>query len=707
MGFLMHAMKFLSLFLIIFFFFKPRLTCSSYPLSSSNVVFCPPDQSLALLRFKNTFSTNHSASSYCDDVSYPKTDYWNESVDCCLWDGVACDGDTGNVIELDLSCSWLQGVIHSNSSLFNLFHLRRLNLAYNDFVQSQVSPDFGRFSSLTHLNLSFSMLSGKLPFDLSHLSRLVSLDLTANEGLEFDTSVFKGLVKNLTQLTQLCLNSVNMSSVPPNLLMNISSSLTTLKLGFTGMLGNFPAGYVFRLPNLQYLELNANHLTGSLPESNWSTSLKTLQLRDCHFTGSLPMSIGNLTQITFIDIPSNNLSGEIPASISNLVQLEHLTLEDNTFQGQIPDAFDNLSKLNHIDLGRNKLTGKLPSSIFNLTQLLYIDFSSNQLEGPFPEYATQLSKLSRLHLSDNMLNGVIPPWLLSLPFLEYLFLRNNFLAGNISEIKTSSLLHIDLSNNNLSGPIPSSIFKLEKLTTLLLSSNSLSGVVEMDTPSKLKSLIMLGLEENLLEGRLPISPKTLAFFFASKNNFTGGVSSSICHLEQLRVLDLSHNSLAGKVPRCLGNFSNNLLELNIRMNSFQGTIPEELGTNLRSFKLNGNQFGGSLPRSLLNCSKLEVLDVGNNKLHDIFRNWLETLPELQVLVLQSNSFHGLVTSGSQANNLFPKLKIFDISRNNFSGPLPTGYFKNFKAMMDVNESKSGKLYIGGDFYNDSLELTIK
>ncbi|KAH7542005.1 hypothetical protein FEM48_Zijuj02G0027700 [Ziziphus jujuba var. spinosa] len=62
-------------------------------------------------------------------------------------------------------------------------------------------------------------------------------------------------------------------------------------------------------------------------------------------------------------------------------------------------------------------------------------------------------------------------------------------------------------SNHLSVPIPGSIFKLEDMTTLVLSSNNLSEVVEMDTPSKLKNLIMLDLRGNLLEGKLPILPK--------------------------------------------------------------------------------------------------------------------------------------------------------------------------------------------------------
>ena len=44
---------------------------------------------------------------------------------------------------LYLSCSWLSGTIHSNSTLFLFPHLHSLNLAFNNFSGSSVSSGFG------------------------------------------------------------------------------------------------------------------------------------------------------------------------------------------------------------------------------------------------------------------------------------------------------------------------------------------------------------------------------------------------------------------------------------------------------------------------------------------------------------------------------------------------------------------------------------
>lgn len=99
------------------------------------------------------------------------------SSDCCLWDGVTCDEMSGHVIELDLSCSQLVGVIDSNSSLFQLSHLKKLVLSMNDFSSSRISPVFGRFASFTHLHLSNSHFSGQIPSEIfsvkSHTYRIL------------------------------------------------------------------------------------------------------------------------------------------------------------------------------------------------------------------------------------------------------------------------------------------------------------------------------------------------------------------------------------------------------------------------------------------------------------------------------------------------------------------------------------------------------
>ncbi len=69
---------------------------------------------------------------------------------------------------------------------------------------------------------------------------------------------------------------------------------------------------------------------------------------------------------------------------------------------------------------------------------------------------------------------------------------------------------------------------------------------------------------------------------------------------------------------------------------------------------NGNQLEGLLPKSLVNCTDLEVLDLGNNKINDFFPFWLAALPNLKVLILKSNWFHGPVGNHKTSGKFFTK-----------------------------------------------------
>lgn len=57
-----------------------------------------------------------------------------------------------------------------------------------------------------------------------------------------------------------------------------------------------------------------------------------------------------------------------------------------------------------------------------------------------------------------------------------------------------------------------------------------------------------------------------------------------------------------------------------------------------------------------------------------------------MLVFQSNEFHG-VMQGPGTDFEFPKLRILDLSHNQFTGMLPSKYIECWNAMKAVNASR--------------------
>ncbi|EOY13372.1 Receptor like protein 33 [Theobroma cacao] len=206
------------------------------------------------------------------------------------------------------------------------------------------------------------------------------------------------------------------------------------------------------------------------------------------------------------------------------------------------------------------------------------------------------------------------------------------------------------------------------------------------------------------------SNSSMEVFLISKNKLVGEIPYSICNLISISVLDLSNNELSGAIPDCLASRGKmpNLTVLDLHMNKFHGNIPDSfvVGNKLQILNLNNNDFDGPFPKSLENCHDLQVLNLGNNKINGTFPHWLGTLPQLQVLVLRSNYFHGQI-SPSENESHFSALRILDLSHNEFSGLLPTTYFKSFRGMMTLSNVQRTSMEDLNRYYHFSVLVTMK
>ncbi|TYG82104.1 hypothetical protein ES288_D01G060400v1 [Gossypium darwinii] len=410
-------------------------------------------------------------------------------------------------------------------------------------------------------------------------------------------------------------------------------------------------------------------LSGTIPPDMGNLSFLTrLNIGYNNFHDLLPVQLTNLYRLKFISISDNNFHGEISSWVGYFPVLQYLSLSNNSFTGPIPsDMCDRLPTLKELYLSGNKLSGKIPIGLFKCKGLQNISLAFNSLEGILPEEIGNLTMLRTLDLRGNQIQGVIPQQISNLTGLRVLYLSHNFLTGHI----------------------PVTLGNLRDLELLDLSDNDLSGTLSSTERSFLSSLANCSGLTALAFGRNPL--------------ISGYLPPSIANLSvSLQYFDASSCSISGSIPGEIGSW-NVATYLDFSGNHFSGAISDRVcnrNNDLRYLAVNDNQLEGTLPLSLTNCSELVFLNVADNNLSDTFPHWLGILPQLRVLILRSNRFHGSIQSYIATSSL-SKLQIIDLSHNDFTGLLPANFFQNLKAL------KEAEYVDNGNWYSLVVNLTIK
>ncbi|KAL1542444.1 receptor-like protein 35 [Salvia divinorum] len=668
---------------------------------------------------------------------------------------ISCDA-SGYVVSLQLDGEAIFGGLGDSSSLFRFKYLQKLNLAYNYFGYTDHIPKgIGNLTYLTHLNLSYAGFGGQVPSEISSLTRLASLDISNEPTLSLEHPNLEMVVQNLTELRELLLDGVNMTSLHERKSRgHIRSShlpnLTTLSMVGCALDGPLPKSF-WQLHSLSILRLDQNNLSTVALHDMFTNfpSLATLTLSSCKLKGSIPSTFANLTKLIHVDLSYNYLTGSLPStlfySLSNLV---HLNLESNSFFGNIPRSLFTLPSLLELDLSDNQFNGTFQLDNFrSLPNLTLLDPSGNSLSldagnvnsssygdfqlkvlrlascnlSDFPDFIKHLD-LERLDLSKNSIAGEIPSWIWGTQ-LEYLDLSFNLLTNlqkpyyipptlhtiylqsnqlrdelHLPVSFESELYSLNLADNKLSGSIPTFICNATQLIDLDLSGNKLSGSI----PTCLCNatiLSFLDLSGNKLSGSIPtcLCNATLIDLYLSGNKLSGSIPA--CLLINIREIDLSRNNISGSIPP----FPRERIRLlDLSQNNISGNIPDifPMDCELEYLDLNNNTLEGKIPKSLGRCTQLAYMNVGNNMMNDTFPCMLS--PTLGVLVLHSNRFHGQV----RCHISWPNLQILDISSNHFSGSLES---INFSSWMAMELPRDEKLRGGNDYdvYSSGMTLILK
>ena len=210
------------------------------------------------------------------------------------------------------------------------------------------------------------------------------------------------------------------------------------------------------------------------PSSSWEGVTVTdgrvtrLQLVNNNLKGSLPAELGDLSELTYLQISDHQetLTGAIPSELGKLAKLTQLRLNHNRLSGSIPTRLGGLSKLTRLYLHSNlSLSGTIPPELGDLSELQLLYLNSNNLDGQIPVELGNLSNLERLYLYGNDLRGSIPGELGSISQLQWLSVARNQLSGKLpSELGgLTKIARLHVYGNELYGPIPSSFTNMVSL----------------------------------------------------------------------------------------------------------------------------------------------------------------------------------------------------------------------------------------------------
>ncbi|KAF8020209.1 hypothetical protein BT93_G0800 [Corymbia citriodora subsp. variegata] len=320
-----------------------------------------------------------------------------------------------------------------------------------------------------------------------------------------------------------------------------------------------------------------------------------------------------------------------------------------------------------------KLGGNIVPSLIELEYLKYLDLSGNNFSTQkIPMFFASLHKLEYLNLSYACFDRHIHRQLNNLSKLQYLDLSGyscGYLTSNDIDwvSKLSSLKYLHMSSVNLS-----------KAKDWFNSINMLSSLQSLE-------LSDCGLQD--VPSSLQANFTSLRFLDISYNHIDSSIPQWIYNLSKLEHIDLSFNSFnESRFPMAIIENNQRLAFFDASRNSLQGEFPRNMSSlcKLQVVQLTYNYLNGNISVILdgpLGCrqSKWKIFDVSRNEFSGDLPNRFGDFKELELLDLAENSISGSIPADLGE---LTSLRELDLSQNKLIGTIPEsiGRLSNLKEL---------------------------
>ncbi|KAL5720647.1 hypothetical protein ACHQM5_013293 [Ranunculus cassubicifolius] len=314
-----------------------------------------------------------------------------------------------------------------------------------------------------------------------------------------------------------------------------------------------------------------------------------LVLTSMNIKGQLDGDIAELSELTILDLSFNkDVTGSLTPRIAELKKMSVLILAGCGFTGNIPPEIGSLPELTFLPLNSNNFSGEIPPSLGNLSQLYWLDLADNQLEGSIPVSTDTtpgldtLLKAKHFHINENQLSGVTPAKLFNPQMI---------------------LINVLFHGNQLTGGIP-------------------------DTLGVVKTLEVLRVDRNLLQGQVPRNLNNLTTLFEL------GIFPNLTGMNSLHYKDLSNNSFTSSTAPTWFSTIQSLTALVMENVSLQGPVPESIFSSpqLQQVLLKNNHFNDTLDMGSDISQQLQIVDFENNEIDSVALSSAYT----KVLMLKGN-----------------------------------------------------------------------